>query len=81
MGMLERLFDNPAIKNAAFAKVRQQMEDHGIKFGVFTIDENNEFDLKLCKEDTTTINVQELEELRRVYSLFITGELIENNGK
>lgn len=74
MGLLEKLFDNPAIKKAALGKIKEQMQVNGIAFGTFRLDADGEVQIDFCKEGTVTIQVDELNELNRGYRHWIMGE-------
>lgn len=74
MGMLERLFDNPSIRKAAFGKIRDAMKTTGYSFGTFRLDENDEVQIDFCKEDMSVIASHELNELNRGYKAWIMGE-------
>lgn len=80
MSFLEKIFDNPGIKKAAFAAIKKQMADNQITCGVFSLDADGEVDIKFCKEGMLVIQTEQFNEYQRVYNAWLIGQLAPEKG-
>lgn len=77
MSIIDSLFNTPAVKKAAFGMLRKAMAEGGYKSGVFHVDDTGEIQAEFCKTEQLVINEADYKEYRRVYGLYVSGELIE----
>ena len=65
--MLEKLFNNDAVKKLALSSLTKTMKENGISLGTFILDEQGEIDVQFHKNQMAVISAADLDLYRSAW--------------